>query len=95
MYIGEANAAMCKSDGLTMTNRPETVKDRLAIADEALAEALNIARQIIDKIQIPQEKRGDVPTPTPVDLNSACLIVADKAAMLRGMLAHIDQIIFG
>lgn len=95
MYNGEANAAMCKSDGMAMTNRPEAVKDRLAIADEALAEALHIAQQIIDKIQIPQEKRGDAPAPTPVDLNSACLIVAGKAAKLRGMLAHIDQIIFG
>jgi|GEM_PF-4993733 hypothetical protein len=95
MYIGEANAAMCKSDGVAIANRSEAVKDRLARADEALAEALHIAQQIIDKIQIPQEKRSDVPAPTPVDLNSACLIVADKAAMLRGMLAHIDQIIFG
>jgi len=95
MYIGEANAAMCKSDGVAIANRSEAVKDRLASADEALAEALHIAQQIIDKIQIPQEKRSDVPAPTPVDLNSACLIVADKAAMLRGMLAHSDQIIFG
>ncbi len=74
---------------------PQTsLKDTLCAADVELKNALEIAREILTCVRVPQEK-SETPLEEPRDLLSAGAILTEKAKDVNIMLAQLRGLLFG